>query len=39
MPVDYSYGGDALLQKNGQIKQAAAIPATLDDRYVKSVLK
>lgn len=28
-----------ILIKNGQIKKAAAIPATLDDRYVKALLK
>jgi len=28
-----------ILQKNGQIKKPAAIPSTLDDRYVKALLK
>jgi NitT/TauT family transport system substrate-binding protein len=51
MPKTYAKGKDTtsfyvsgevineLLQKNGQIKKAAAIPATLDDRYVKALLK
>jgi len=28
-----------ILLKNGQIKKAVAIPSTLDDRYVKTLLK
>ncbi|MBU2641752.1 MAG: ABC transporter substrate-binding protein [Gammaproteobacteria bacterium] len=51
MPKTYAKGKDTtsffvsgeiineLLLKNGQIKKAAAIPATLDDRYVKALLK
>ena len=51
MPKTYAKGKDTtsffvsgevineLLQKNGQIKKAVAIPATLDDRYVKALLK
>ena len=37
----YVSGGiiNEILQKNGQIKKPAAIPATLDDRYVKALLK
>jgi len=51
MPKTYAKGKDTtsfyvsgevineLLQKNGQIKKAVTIPATLDDRYVKALLK
>jgi NitT/TauT family transport system substrate-binding protein len=51
MPKTYARGRDTtsfyvsgeiineLLQKNGQIKKAVAIPSTLDDRYVKALLK
>jgi NitT/TauT family transport system substrate-binding protein len=51
MPKTYAKGKDTtsfyvsgeiineLLQKNGQIKKAVAIPSTLDDRYVKALLK
>jgi len=51
MPKTYAKGKDTtsfyvsgevineILIKNGQIKKAAAIPATLDDRYVKALLK
>jgi NitT/TauT family transport system substrate-binding protein len=51
MPKTYAKGKDTtsfyvsgeiineLLLKNGQIKKAAAIPSTLDDRYVKALLK
>ncbi len=51
MPTTYAKGKDTtsffvsgevineLLQKNGQIKKAVAIPSTLDDRYVKALLK
>ena len=51
MPKTYAQGKDTtsfyisggiineILQKNGQIKKPAAIPATLDDRYVKALLK
>jgi NitT/TauT family transport system substrate-binding protein len=51
MPKTYAKGKDTtsffvsgeiineLLQKNGQIKKAVAIPSTLDDRYVKTLLK
>ena len=51
MPKTYAKGKDTtsfyvsgeiineILQKNGQIKKPAAIPSTLDDRYVKALLK
>ncbi len=51
MPKTYAKGKDTtsffvsgevineILIKNGQIKKAASIPATLDDRYVKALLK
>ncbi len=51
MPKTYARGKDTtsffvsgevineILIKNGQIKKPAAIPATLDDRYVKALLK
>lgn len=51
MPKTYAKGKDTtsffvsgevindILIKNGQIKKAASIPATLDDRYVKTLLK
>jgi len=51
MPKTYAKGKDTtsfyvsggiineILQKNGQIKKAVAIPSTLDDRYVKALLK
>lgn len=51
MPKTYAKGKDTtsfyvsgevineILIKNSQIKKAAAIPATLDDRYVKALLK
>jgi len=51
MPKTYAKGKDTtsffvsgevineILLKNGQIKKAVAIPSTLDDRYVKALLK
>lgn len=51
MPKTYARGKDTtsffvsgeiineILQKNGQIKKPVAIPSTLDDRYVKAMLK
>lgn len=51
MPKTYAKGKDTtsffvsgevindILLKNGQIKKAVAIPSTLDDRYVKTLLK
>ena len=51
MPKTYARGKDTtsfyvsgeiineILQKNGQIKKSVAIPSTLDDRYVKALLK
>ena len=39
--VGFAIGSETweILIKNGQIKKAASIPATLDDRYVKALLK